>query len=167
MTTLRVYEMYFRTFFFTVLLGFGLPGLADEPDYVLRDYNGVEHRLSENRGKWTIMNFRATWCPPCLDEMPELSAFHAEHKHKDAVVWGISFEKISKRELQDFIGKVSVNYPILGFEQEPYTPFGSVRVLPTTFFIGPDGKFITKHEGTLSAEKIEAIIAEHASGDRT
>lgn len=61
-------------------------GIAAEPDYAPRDYKGVEHRLSDYRGKWVVMNFWATWCPPCLEEIPELAKFHAEHKDKDAVV---------------------------------------------------------------------------------
>lgn len=134
-----------------------------ETDYVLRDYKGVEHWLSDYRGKWVVMNFWATWCPPCLHEMPELAKFHAAHKDKHAVVWGVDFEDIAIDTLEKFLKKVSVNYPILGIGQEPYTPFGTVRVLPTTFFIGPDGKFVRKHEGTLTAENIEAIIAEHSS----
>lgn len=141
-------------------------GIAAESDYIVRDPNGVEYRLSDYRGKWVVMNFWATWCPPCLEEMPELAKFHAKHKDKDAVVWGVSFEDVPKDLLDEFLKKVSVNYPILGIGQPAYTPFGSVRVLPTTFFIGPDGRFAFKHEGTLTAEAIESMIAEHLGGQK-
>ena len=87
----------------------------------------------------------------------------AVHKDKDAVVWGVDFEDVEKDVLESFLKKVSVNYPILGIGQQPYTPFDSVHVLPTTFFIGPDGKFVRKHEGALTTEKIETIITEQSN----
>jgi thiol-disulfide isomerase/thioredoxin len=107
-------------------------GIAAEPDYMLRDYNGVEHRLSDHRGKWVVINFWATWCPPCLEEMPELARFHADHKDRDAVVWGVDFEDITKEALENFLQRVSVNYPILGFGQQPYN-----RLAPFVFYRPP------------------------------
>ena len=133
---------------------------ADESsDFVLNDLEGKEYRVSDYRGKWIVMNFWATWCPPCIHEMPELQAFHTEHKDTDAVVWGITFEEISKADLRKFLKKVNVTYPILGYGQNPDTGYGKVNVLPTTFLIDPAGKFFRRFEGPITQAHLEQAIA--------
>ena len=111
------------------------------------------------RGKWLVMNFWATWCPPCIDEMPELERFHQRHKDSDALVWGVTYEDTPVEQLKVFLDKLAISYPILGNGQPPDTPFGTIKVLPTTFIIDPQGKFHQKIEGRVTAADLERIIA--------
>jgi thiol-disulfide isomerase/thioredoxin len=71
------------------------PGAAETYDYQLNDLDGNLHRVSDHRGKWIVINFWASWCPPCLHEMPELERFYQAHK-SSAVVWGVTFEDADK-----------------------------------------------------------------------
>ncbi len=128
-------------------------------DYVLRDLDGREHRLSDLQGKWVVINFWATWCPPCIEEMPALEAFHQAHKDRDAVVWGVNFQDAPAQELRAFVERLGVTYPILGQGQSPVTPFGTVKVLPTTFVVDPEGKFARAFQGTVTVADLEAVIA--------
>ena len=146
----------------TVLLtisSIGLTSASQHSDFSLKDLNGTVHRVSDLQGKWLVMNFWATWCPPCIEEMPELEDFHRRHKDKDAVVWGITFEEISEPQIRDFLFELDITYPILGHGQEPNTGYGKVRVLPTTFLIDPHGKFFKRYDGPITAAHLERDIS--------
>src|SRR3989338_4110386 len=71
-------------------------------DFSLEDMRGKMHRLEDYRGKWVLVNFWATWCPPCLSEIPELSSLHDAHKDSDLVVIGIAMDSGSARKVTDF-----------------------------------------------------------------
>lgn len=128
-----------------------------EIDFTLLDVNGVNHRLADYRGKWVVVNFWATWCPPCLEEIPELEAFHAKHKDKDAVVLGINAEDIELANLKEFIDDYFITYPIL-IEGEPNKNFDPDMGLPRTYLISPEGEIATSHLGSVTGEAIEKFI---------
>ena len=130
---------------------------AATSDYQLRDMDGNSHRVSDYRGKWLVINFWATWCAPCIAEMPELEKFYQQNKAR-AQVWGVTFEDTDKARILDFVEKLGVSYPILGYGQDPLTGFGHVTVLPTTFVIDRNGKFLHRFEGPINAQDIERVI---------
>jgi peroxiredoxin len=127
-------------------------------DFSLKDMDGKVHTLSDYQGKWLIVNFWATSCPPCIEEMPELSDFHDRHKDLDAVVLGVNYETIETRWVQRFLDSVVVSYPTVLWGTSPATPFGLVVALPTTFIINPEGKLDARHVGVLTSTDIEAYI---------
>jgi len=131
----------------------------------LNDLDGKLHTLADYRGKWVVVNFWATTCPPCIKEMPELSDFHDRHKDDDAVVLGVNFEDIRLSWMRAFLNSVDVSYPILPWGTSPATPFGLVIALPTTFIVSPSGTSVASYTGQITAADIEAYI-EGASGAR-
>jgi thiol-disulfide isomerase/thioredoxin len=130
---------------------------SESNDYELRDLDGNLHRVSDYRGKWLIINFWATWCPPCIAEMPELELFYKQNK-ASAQVWGVTFEDTDKAKIRQFIERLGVTYPVLGYGQDPLTGFGTVTVLPTTFVIDKQGLFLHRFEGPITAHDITEII---------
>jgi thiol-disulfide isomerase/thioredoxin len=146
--------------FALLLLGVftAITALADPVDFTLNDVNGKPRSLSEFRGKWVIVNYWATWCPPCLDEIPDLVEFHEKHKDKDAVVLGINFEDVDPAYLLEFVDSHFMSYPVLNMEPVPVTPLGQVLGLPTTYIISPQGERVARQEGPLTAEAIEAFL---------
>lgn len=132
--------------------GFSLPGL-----------DGRQHTLSEYRGKWVIINYWATNCPPCLQEIPELEEFYRRHKDSDAVVLGVNYEDIKLSWLKDFINSVRMSYPVLLASPDQPTPFGSVMVLPTTIIVSPAGEVSGVHRGAITARIIDEFIQGHGT----
>ena len=150
------------------LLLFAIVMLSAQPgwgavDFVLPDVNGVKHKLSDYRGKWVVLNYWATWCPPCLEEIPELEKFHIRHKDKDALVVGVNLEEIDAASLRKFMGEYLINYPVLLGGLTETTPFGPVQGLPTTYLISPKGEVAINQLGGVTSAEIEKFIASQSA----
>lgn len=148
----------------SLIAGLALCGAATAAgvDFSLTGLDGRQHRLSDYRGKWVVVNYWATWCPPCLEEMPELVHFHERHKEKDAVVLGVNMEDIPAAELKRFVEENMVTYPILR-SRSGMTALGPIPGLPTTYLVAPDGSVTASKLGALTAQDIEAFIAAQKS----
>ena len=143
-----------------LVAGVSFWGTAQAVDLQLSDINGGEHRLSDYRGQWVVLNFWATWCPPCLEEIPELVVFHEQHHQHDAVVLGVNFELVDRQKLLSFVDENFIDYPVLPMAPARTTPLGPVTGLPTTYLIGPDGRVAKVHVGAVTASQLESYITE-------
>jgi thiol-disulfide isomerase/thioredoxin len=133
--------------------------VAEPVDYSLPDVHGKKHSLADYRGKWVVVNYWATWCPPCQEEIPDLVEFHDRHKDDDAVVIGINFEDIGEEQLSAFVDSFLISYPILRSEPLAETPLGSIPGLPTTFIIAPDGSPVARQVGPVTGKQLDDYIA--------
>jgi len=133
---------------------------AEPVDFSLPDLNGKMRKLSEFRGKWVVVNYWATWCPPCLEEIPDLIQFYDKHKNRDAVVVGVNFEDIDVSELKQFAESYFMNYPILRQKPAPKSSLGLILGLPTSFVISPKGEVLAKQTGPVTAKMVEDFIKE-------
>ena len=161
----RVLSSFRRSFLcIGLILALGVCGQATaEPvDFSLPDMQGVERKLSEFRGKWVVVNYWATWCPPCLTEIPELVDFHEDHKDKDAVVLGVNFEDISINGLKQFSEEYFLNYPILREKPAANSALGPIPGLPTTYLVSPAGEIVARQVGPITAKKIADFIRQQA-----
>lgn len=140
------------------------PALASQVDFRLPDTEGVHHRLSDYRGKWVVVNYWATWCPPCLEELPELERFHLDHQNKNAMVLGINMERITPEALRRFIDEQMLSYPILMAEPASATELGKVPGMPVSFIVNPQGQVVARKLGAVTAKLVEKMLAEQQSG---
>jgi peroxiredoxin len=127
-------------------------------DFTLKDMNGVTVKLSSFKGKIILLNFWATWCPPCKVEIPDLIALQDEYAD-DLVVLGFSVDDTPEL-LKPFAAEYAINYPLLvglGHEnvQEAYGPMWGI---PVTVVIDRDGRIAQKHSGIRTKEQIEREI---------
>ena len=130
---------------------------AEFPTLDLATVDGGRYVLAERRGSWVVVNFWATWCAPCLKEMPELSALH-DPAGKIEVV-GLAYEEIEPADLQAFLAKRPVSYPIaIADPFDPPADFAVPRGLPMTWLIAPDGKVAHQFLGPVTAHDIVAEI---------
>ena len=150
-----------RLFLLLLLLVMGCGVSAKTVDFELTGLQGKSHKLSDYRGKWVVVNYWATWCPPCLEEMPELEMFHNNHKDKDAVVLGVNLEAIDSSLLRGFVEDQFISYPVLLKQPALDTELGRVPGLPTTFLVTPEGRLAARRVGPVTAAELEGMIAEY------
>ncbi len=128
------------------------------------DMDGKESMLSDYKGKWVIVNLWATWCPPCLVEIPDLIMFHEEHKDKNAIVIGVNYEDIAISKIKSFAKDQMINFPIVRFEGKIdgiNSPFGRVYGLPTTYMVAPDGQVVAVRTGLIDQKMIENFMTKY------
>jgi cytochrome c biogenesis protein CcmG/thiol:disulfide interchange protein DsbE len=119
------------------------------PPFLLRDLDGNMVSTAAWQGKVVLVNFWATWCPPCREEIPILIELMKKYKD-DLLVIGISVDDGSPAEVSEFAHSMGVNYPILMRSRELIAEYGGVPALPTTFLINKEGRVVQKHEGLFS-----------------
>jgi cytochrome c biogenesis protein CcmG/thiol:disulfide interchange protein DsbE len=146
--------------------------VRDKPvDFELPDLDGKPMRLSQFRGHPVIVDFWATWCPPCRKQIPELNQLYSRfHKTRGLVIIGVACDTIQGdgiREVAPFVRKFRIIYPIL-LASEPVVNTLGVEAIPTTLFIAPDGRLVQKvmgagKPGELS-ESAEALMKASGGG---
>ena len=158
------------------------------PSMELSRLDGETFRLADYRGKVVVLNFWATWCPPCRVELPQLAEIHRTYQERGVEVIGISMDEAGLDHVLKFSETAEIPYPIAlgafsemeklwaplkgiptveGFGTEsPKAGTGSVQLLPTTFIIDQAGRIVTKHVGPREREQLvpelEALLARPA-----
>jgi thiol-disulfide isomerase/thioredoxin len=133
-------------------------GSAIALEFTFKDTQGKFLRLADYRGKWVLVNFWATWCPPCEQETPDLVALHNAHKNTDIVVIGVALDS-TRPSVADFVAKYKISYPIvIGSYTLAEAQVGPVNALPTSYLYDPTGKLVSFQEGMVTGKEIETYI---------
>ncbi|HLI64392.1 MAG TPA: TlpA disulfide reductase family protein [Terriglobales bacterium] len=126
------------------------------PDFTLPSLDGSKVKLSDFRGKAVVLNFWATWCPPCKEEMPWLADLQKQYGKDGLVVLGVAMDDSSPASIAKFASEVGVNYPVLLGTDQVSDDYGDVQYLPTTFYLARDGTIMDKVTGLVGRSEIEA-----------
>lgn len=126
-------------------------------DFLLKDLAGKPHALADYKGQWVIINFWATWCPPCLEEIPDLIVLH--EKRKDVTVIGIAVDYESEKEVRRFVDDNLMSYPVVLGEDKVIRQFGGAEILPTSYIYNPQGKMVRMHRGLITRQQIERMLS--------
>ncbi|HEX7971018.1 MAG TPA: TlpA disulfide reductase family protein [Thiobacillus sp.] len=138
---------------------------AQAEGFRLTDTDGKLHTLAGYKGKWVLVNYWATWCPPCLEEIPDLIALH-ENKKNNLVVIGVAMDYRSAKQVTDFAEGLLVSYPIVLGTAQVVNQIGPVPGLPTTYLFNPNGKMVAQQVGAVTREAVESYIAGKSSHAR-
>ncbi len=143
----------------------GVLSAPHDGETIARDFVGIQINYGHNRnahfsnykGKWVIVNYWATWCKPCLKEMPALNDLYKNNKDK-IVVLGVSYDKLSNKEIKAVAKKLSIQYPMLS--TFPINKFGvkHLSVLPVTFIINPKGQLVKTLKGPQTEAQFKQAI---------
>ncbi|MBS0556649.1 MAG: TlpA family protein disulfide reductase [Proteobacteria bacterium] len=150
-------------FLFAVLMMASLPAFAAAPQPALnvKTLDGGTFDLAAHKGKWVIVNFWATWCSPCLKELPDISAFVAAHKDKVAAI-GLDYEDAEPADIEKFLKSHALSYPVAIVDiDNPPKDFGAPKGLPNTFVIAPDGRLAKTFLGPLQAKDLADATGIH------
>jgi peroxiredoxin len=126
------------------------------PDFTLTDIDGQPHKLSDYRGQEVVVVFWATWCGPCKLEVPHLKELRNAFPKEKLAILAISSEPTAL--VKKFVTDQGINYTVLTSSGSLPTPFDLVKVIPTTFFVGADGKFKLAVEGMVPSADGKAIV---------
>lgn len=131
---------------------------TQKPALSVKTLDGQTFDLSKQGGKWVIVNYWATWCGPCLKELPDLSAYVAAHKDKVAAI-GLAFEDSDKADIEKFLKTHVLSYPVAQVDvMDPPKDFETPKGLPNTYLIAPDGHVAKAFLGPITSKDIDAVI---------
>ncbi len=129
------------------------------PDFRLEDLDGNQVSLQDHRGQVVLINFWATWCEPCRDEIPDIEAVYQARRDEGFAVLGVNSHE-TRGAIEPFVGELGVSYPILidenGRVEKTYRPVG----LPMSVLVDQDGIIQRRHLGVLTRDQLQEYLAE-------
>jgi cytochrome c biogenesis protein CcmG/thiol:disulfide interchange protein DsbE len=136
------------------------PAWGNAPDFTLDKYGGGSLTLSDYLGKVIILDFWATWCPPCRQEIPDFVQLQNDYGSRGLVVIGVSLDRDGETAVRPYADEIGINYPVVyGFiRPEVGDSYGGIPSIPTTFFINQKGDIVEKYVGYQSRTVFEPKI---------
>ncbi len=134
-----------------------LPNLGPAPAWILNGLNGKGVKLSDFAGKVVVLDFWATYCPPCVREMPEYVKLQRKYGEKGLVIVGLSGDRVGPMQVLHFTTKLGVNYPIVMADYDTADAY-NVDVLPTSFVLDREGNIRFHRVGAGSMKTMEQVI---------
>lgn len=138
---------------------------VEAPDFSLFTLDGQKVKLSDYRGKAVLLNFWATWCPPCKVEMPWFVDLQKQYGKDGLVILGVAMDDSEPAAIGKFAQELGVNYTVLLGTDKVSDDYGDVQYLPTTFFIGRNGAIVDKLTGLLDRKDIEDDVQKALATD--
>ena len=127
------------------------------PDFVLTDTHGNQVKLSDYRGKVVILDFWATWCPPCRRGIPDLIDLKKSYKNRLAII-GISLDTDSKSDVVPFMKEYGINYKVVYGDNDVVQKYGNIQSIPTTFIIDQSGNIVASFIGLQRIETYKSYL---------
>jgi peroxiredoxin len=128
------------------------------PEFTLKDLTGNEVNLSDYRGKVVVLNFWATWCPPCRKEIPDFNELQKQYGDRGLQFIGIALDERGAEVVKKWVAQNPVDYPVLIGDQSVRKSYGDMAVIPVTILIDRQGNIRTKYIGLRQKAIVESMI---------
>jgi peroxiredoxin len=135
------------------------------PDFVLKDSTGAAVKLSDYRGQVVLLNFWATWCGPCKEEVPWFTDFERQYKDRGFTVLGVAFDERGWTTVAPYMQWSKIDYPVLLGGADLMTLYGGVDALPVTFMIDRAGRIARTHVGAAGKKTYRQEILDLLTAD--
>jgi len=135
-----------------------LPKLGPAPKWTLKDLNGADVSSEQFKGKVVVVDFWATWCPPCREEIPGYIELANKYGKDGLVIVGVSLDQAGVDVVKAFAARSKITYPLVMGDDAAVAAFGGVEALPTTFLIDRDGQVRDRKVGMVEKEDYEKRI---------
>lgn len=146
---------------FAAALDSAAPCASDRPrapDFHLHDSRGVRRKLSEFLGKVVLLNFWATWCAPCLAEIPALNRVHRAYAERGFTVLGVAMDERGWAAVTPFLAERRIDYPVLLGNAAVARLYGGLKVLPHTLFLDREGCVVADYGAVLKEAQLRKIL---------
>ena len=131
------------------------------PDFVLKDLQGKDLKLADYKGKVLVLNFWATWCPPCRAEIPDFVEAYAANKDKGLEILGVSVDRMTADRLLPFVSKAKINYPVVLADAKIVQDYEPGDYIPTTIIIDKKGIVRRRHVGQMDKETLVQLFNQY------
>lgn len=128
------------------------------PDFKLQTADKKEVTISGLKGKVVVLNFWATWCGPCVREIPDFLEVYEQYKPKGLEIVGVSLDRGGWETVNPFVAKMKMTYPVVMGNNEIVQAYGGFNSIPTTFFIDKNGVIVKQKVGLLSKAELEETL---------
>jgi peroxiredoxin len=128
------------------------------PAFSLKDKDGNTWSAEGLKGKVIVLNFWATWCPPCRAEIPAFKTVYDKYREKGVEILGVSLDHKGWDVIRPFLKQHEINYPVVLGGAEIARDYGNIRSIPTTVIIDREGKVIDSHVGAMSEEQLVKLF---------
>lgn len=129
--------------------------LQKAPETRLPDSKGKIVNLADFKGKVVVVNFWATWCPPCRNEIPGFISVYNKQKSKGVEILGVSLDRNGWDVINPFVAKMKIPYPVVLGDGSTADAWGGIEAIPTTFLVDKSGNIVEKHVGYMSEAEFE------------
>lgn len=134
-------------------------GNPDSPyDFSLQDLKGKTHSLKEFKGKVVLLNFWATWCPSCKEDITDLIAIYGQFRNSGLEVVGISLDKKELGVVDSFVQEMKIPYTILLGDEMTVKNYGTFKGVPTTFLLDKEGRIVKRYSGQITLETLNSDL---------
>jgi cytochrome c biogenesis protein CcmG/thiol:disulfide interchange protein DsbE len=154
-------KIILKLLFTALAIGFFTGAMAQQhkaANFSLKSADGKTYELSKFKGKVVIVNFWATWCGPCRQEIPDFIEAYKKYQGKGLEIIGISLDQDGWTKVVPYMQQSKINYPIVMGDEQVTEDYGGINAIPTTFIVDKKGNIVDQHTGTMSLKQLEAKL---------
>jgi cytochrome c biogenesis protein CcmG/thiol:disulfide interchange protein DsbE len=132
------------------------------PDFALTDLAGKPLRLADFKGKVLLLNFWATWCPPCRAEIPDFISSYKDYRDKGLAIVGVSVDQLAPARLNEWVAQAGINYPVALATEQVISDYRPGDYIPTTILVDREGRIRYRHVGVMQKALLVRLVEQYS-----